>query len=55
VTRVIMLVVALALAPWGTPPAVRYVDAHVDVPYLRDCHGLFTHPDECVAAADGRS
>jgi hypothetical protein len=52
-----MLAVALllALAPWATPPPVRYLDAHVDVPYLRDCHGLFAHTDECVAATGGRS
>jgi hypothetical protein len=57
VTRVLMLAVALllALAPWATPPTVRYLDAHVDVPYLRDCHGLFTHTDECVAVTGGRS
>ncbi|MDQ3943985.1 MAG: hypothetical protein M3357_02275 [Actinomycetota bacterium] len=54
VTRVLVLAVAFVLAPWGTPPVVRYVDAHVDVPYVRDCQGLFTHPDECVTAAGAR-
>lgn len=54
VTRVLVLAVALVLASWGAPPAVLYVDVHVDVPYLRDCHGLFTHPDECVTAGGAR-
>jgi hypothetical protein len=48
VIRVLMLAAAVALASSMTPPTVRYVDAHVDVPYLRDCHGLFRHVDECV-------
>ena len=47
VIRVLALATALVLAPFATPAMVRYVDAHVDVPYLRDCHGLFRHLDEC--------
>jgi hypothetical protein len=48
VIRVLALAAALVLAPLATPAMARYVDAHVDVPYLRDCHGLFRHVDECV-------
>ena len=46
--RVPALAVALFLAFLATPATARYVDAHVDVPYVRDCHGLFRHLDECV-------
>jgi len=47
VIRVLALAVALLLALLATPATARYVDAHVDVPYVRDCHGLFRHLDEC--------
>jgi hypothetical protein len=53
VTRVFALAIVLVLAPLGTPAMARYVDAHLDVPYLRDCHGLMRHLDECAITAQG--
>ena len=37
----------------GTPTTViDWVAAHdrIDVPYVRDCHGILRHPEECVPA-----
>jgi hypothetical protein len=44
-------VVALAFPP-GTVAALTWLANHdmVDVPYVRDCHGLFRHPQECRRA-----
>jgi hypothetical protein len=35
-----------AAASWG-PKVAAYVDLHLNVPYIRDCHGLFAHQAEC--------
>ena len=50
------LVVAATVAALADPPATvaaaTWVANHdmVDIPYVRDCHGIFRHPDECHAA-----
>ena len=43
--------------PPGTARVVTWIANHdmVDVPYVRDCHGIFRHPDECPAAAAARN
>ncbi len=51
--RALALAVALPLACLATPATARFVDAHVDVPYVRDCHGLFRHLDECAVSVRG--
>ena len=57
--RRIVAVLALAALAWppGATAAVRWVADHdmVDVPYVRDCHGIFRHPSECPGAAQGKS
>jgi hypothetical protein len=49
--RAALAVAALAVvAASGTPTTViDWVAAHdmVDVPYVRDCHGILRHPEEC--------
>lgn len=61
VARRIVAVAALAVFayPPGTTAVVHWVADHdmVDVPYVRDCHGLYRRPAECPSAADrpGRS
>lgn len=51
VRRAALAAAALAaLAATGTPTTViDWVAAHdmVDVPYVRDCHGILRHPEEC--------
>jgi len=50
-------IVVLACPP-GATAAVRWIANHdlIDVPYVRDCHGIFRHPDECPGrAAQGSS
>jgi len=51
VRRVALVAAALAaLVVSGTPTtAIDWVAAHdmVDVPYVRDCHGILRHPEEC--------
>ena len=61
-------VAAMAMLAWGLggvprnewPPgataAVRWVADHdmVDVPYVRDCHGIFRHPQECPGSQAAR-
>jgi hypothetical protein len=58
VGRVAWRVVAVAglaviASPPGTTAVVDWVAAHdrIDVPYVRDCHGLFRRPEECPGAA----
>ena len=52
----IVAVAALAMLayPPGTTAVVHWVADHdmVDVPYVRDCHGLYRRPAECPSAAD---
>lgn len=52
--RRIVAVAALAVLafPAASTTAVRWVADHdmVDVPYVRDCHGIFRHPQECPGA-----
>jgi hypothetical protein len=49
--RAVLVVAAVAMAvASGTPTTViDWVAAHdmVDVPYVRDCHGILRHPEEC--------
>jgi len=49
-------VAALAVLayPPGTTAVVHWVADHdmVDVPYVRDCHGLYRRPAECPSTAD---
>ena len=51
VRRAALAAAALAaLVASGTPTTViDWVAAHdmVDVPYVRDCHGILRHPEEC--------
>jgi hypothetical protein len=50
-----LAVAALAVAALatvsGVPPTVarwaESADDRVDVPYVRDCKGIFRHPEEC--------
>jgi hypothetical protein len=53
--RRIVAVTALAVLafPAGATSVVRWVADHdmVDVPYVRDCHGIYRHPDECRPTA----
>ena len=46
---------ALIAYPPGTTAVVDWVAANdrIDVPYVRDCHGLFRRPQECPGAAQG--
>jgi hypothetical protein len=57
--RRIVALVAMAVLAWppGATAMVRWVADHdmVDVPYVRDCHGIFRHPDECPAAVVARA
>ncbi len=44
--------------PSGVARVATWAANHdmVDIPYVRDCHGIFRHPQEChtaVAADDG--
>ena len=43
---------ALIAYPPGTTAVVDWVAAHdrIDVPYVRDCHGILRHPEECRPA-----
>lgn len=64
--RRIVSVAALAALAWGfggaprygwppgTTAVVHWVADHdmVDVPYVRDCHGLYRRPAECPSGAD---
>jgi hypothetical protein len=56
VARRIVAVAAFAVFvyPPGTTAVVHWVADHdmVDVPYVRDCHGLYRRPAECPSAAD---
>ena len=49
--RAALAVAAVAVvAASGTPTTViDWVAAHdmIDVPYVRDCHGILRHPEEC--------
>jgi hypothetical protein len=49
--RAALAVAAAALVvASGTPTTlIDWVAAHdmVDVPYVRDCHGILRHPEEC--------
>ena len=53
--RIVVVAALAALAsPPGTTAVVHWVAEHdmVDVPYVRDCHGLYRRPAECPSAAD---
>ena len=55
--RVAAVVVMAALVyPPGAASALRWVADHdmIDVPYVRDCHGIYRHPDECPSVAARR-
>ena len=61
ITRVAWRVVAvtclaLVVYPPGTTAVVDWVAAHdrIDVPYVRDCHGIFRRPEECPGATEAR-
>jgi hypothetical protein len=48
--RIVTLAAMAVLAyPVGTTATVRWVADHdmVDIPYVRDCHGIYRHPAEC--------
>ena len=52
--RIVALATMAVLAyPVGTTATLRWVADHdnVDIPYVRDCHGLFRHPQECSGAS----
>jgi hypothetical protein len=51
----VMAMAVLAFPPEATA-AVRWVADHdmVDVPYVRDCHGIFRHPQECPGSQAAR-
>lgn len=53
---VVVAAVALIVYPPGTTAVVDWVAAHdgIDVPYVRDCHGLFRRPEECPGTAAAR-
>lgn len=60
-TRVAWRVVAVACVALvvyhpRTTAVVDWVAAHdrIDVPYVRDCHGIFRRPEECPGAAEAR-
>jgi hypothetical protein len=46
-------VLAVLAYPPATTAVVHWVADHdmVDVPYVRDCHGLYRRPAECPSAA----
>ena len=54
----VVAVAALALIayPPGSTAIVNWVAAHdhVDVPYVRDCHGIFRRPVEGPGATEAR-
>jgi hypothetical protein len=61
ITRVAWRVVAVAglvliAHPPGTTAVVDWVAAHdrIDVPYVRDCHGVFRRPEECPGGTEAR-
>ena len=61
VTKVVWRVVAVAgmaliAYPPGSTAVVDWVAAHdrIDVPYVRDCHGIFRRPVECPGATEAR-
>ena len=41
--------VAVVVASGTATTVIDWVAAHdmVDVPYVRDCHGILRHPEEC--------
>ena len=48
--RALAVAALAAVAASGTPTTViDWVAAHdmIDVPYVRDCHGILRHPEEC--------
>lgn len=48
--RALAIAALAVVAASGTPTTViDWVAAHdmVDVPYVRDCHGILRHPQEC--------
>lgn len=45
-TVAVLSTMALA-TPVGAPEAVEYAEDHLDVPFVRDCHGLRPHHSEC--------
>jgi hypothetical protein len=51
--RRLVAVAALAVLayPPGTTTAVHWIAEHdmIDVPYVRDCHGLYRRTEECPA------
>jgi hypothetical protein len=51
--RRLVAVAAMAalVFPAGTTSVVHWIADHdmIDVPYVRDCHGLYRHPEECQA------
>lgn len=59
--RPIVAIAALAAlaavtAPDATTAVVDWVAAHdmVDIPYVRDCHGILRRPEECPGAGLAR-
>jgi hypothetical protein len=58
-TRRIVAVVAMAALayPPGATSVMRWAADHdmVDVPWVRDCHGIYRHPDECPSRSEARS
>jgi hypothetical protein len=54
------MVAVAAMATLAFPPGatatVRWIADHdmVDVPYVRDCHGIFRHPQECPQSQTAR-
>ena len=53
--RLVAVAALAALAyPPGTTAVVHWVADHdmVDVPYVRDCHGIYRRPAECPSAAE---
>ncbi len=42
---------AVVVASGTQTTVIDWVAAHdmVDVPYVRDCHGILRHPQECLA------
>jgi hypothetical protein len=54
--KLVALATIIVLAtPFGTPAVLEFIQNHVNVPFVRDCHGFRPHHSECHHTASVHS